>query len=228
VVTAPRSEYDQLAYADLVLRRLAGESPEAAIDMVRVVEYEARIRLRRPVSLAPGSCFEIESPTVLCAPRTARVLELLVSAASGPLPAMVPFVSAASSHSVTVAAAPPSGCTVSSTVARRAMALHWLAPWGRGEIESVATRPAFGCQRRCDDLGGQPPSGALVDPTAAYLVFAGEADPVDPTDPRWGGAPVGVVRSEPLPTDSTSLLAGSPPRISVGDVEYVLVDRCPV
>jgi hypothetical protein len=225
VTSSPSSEYDQLAYADLVLRRLAQECPEAAVDMVRVVEYESRVRLRRPLSLPRGSCFELAGPQVLCAPRTRRVLELLVSAAGAPLPPLVPFVSAASSRSVTVAAAPASGCSVSATVAQRAMALHWLAPWGRGEVESVATQDGFACQRSCDDVAGPALDGRL----AAFLVFASETEAVDPADTRWGGTPVGVVRSTPAVREAVvDDLSSSRSRISVGEVEYVLVDRCPV
>lgn len=228
-MAAAASEYEQLAYADAVLRRLAAECPDAAVVMVRTVEYDARIRLRRAVSLSRGSAFEIVGPQVLAAPRTRRTLELVAGAVDGPLPAIVPFVSAASAQAVTVAAAPRAGCTVSVAVADRAKALHWLAPWGRGEIESVSTHGPTGCQHgRPGDRAPAPGAGTRLDAPSAYLVFAGERDPVDPGDPRWGTARVGVVRSAPrTDSDEPGALASRGSRISVGDVEYVLVDQCP-
>jgi hypothetical protein len=233
VVTAVSpSEHEQLAFVDLVLRRLAAERPDVEVEMVRAVEYEARVGLRRAVTLRPGSAFEMIGPRTVQVPRTRRALELVAAAADEPLPGMVPFVSAASTRSATVAAAPSTGCAVSATVADRAMALHWLAPWGRGEIVSVSTQSPSACQgwmaKGVDHEGDHGRHGPFADPPRAFLVFADEGEQVEVDHRCWGGVAVGVVHSPVRHDDGRpEALPSSASRISVGDVEYVLADRCP-
>jgi hypothetical protein len=242
--SAPASEHDQLAFADLVLRLLGLECPSVDVEMVRAVDFESRILVRQPVHVPANSAFELTGPRVLTLPRTRRSLQSVVEASGAPLPGIVPFVSAASGHSVTVAAARATGCVVSAAVAERAMQLHWLAPWSRSEIESVSTSPGSPCQRTSgtpsapdDQSHGDPVGGpGAAGRPSGLLVFAAESEAVDPERDLeglwWHGARLGVVRSAPVPPVPTAPSGSMTPSarwspVRVGVTEYVLVDACP-
>jgi hypothetical protein len=219
-----------LAFADLVLRRLAaelGEVDEVEIEVVRVVELSARIGLTAPVRAARGSAFDVVDDTTLELPRTRRALGALRESASHALPALVPFVSALSADSATVAPAPESGRLLGAGAACRAADLHWLAPW-RGEVLTVAAQSSLACQVALGPLGCVERSGSTHLSGRSWLVLAGESESVDLDVFRTDGGHVGVLR---FPDDSVfdpDPLGAQPPGwpedVSCRQ-QYVLVDH---
>jgi hypothetical protein len=222
------------AFADLVLRHLHAELPTTSITLLRVVDFSARIEVAEPVRLRPGGVLELDAPGVLRLPRTQRAIDALLESAVRPRPDMVPFVSAVSDCSVTLAPATRTATVLGRTGAWRAAEMHWLAPWRR-RVRSVGV-PASGppCQCTYEEASAtaarERASATGPSATTSFLVVAGATDEVDLERLSSAGGRVGVLRyvdaDHPTPVEPGSTLFRPEPA-SVGEVEYVLVDELP-
>jgi hypothetical protein len=230
-----------LEFADLVLRRLAAELPQATLELLWADNYIARLDVIEVGTLGKDSVFESDTPGSLSVPRTRRALHGLLETSSHPLPGLVPVVSEMASGAVTVVNAErqtdwvPSGESV-----KQAMEIHAMSPW-RDTVLSVSALPGSRCQATLEEVlvalsGDKPDEGRGVPAPTAFLVFADVTQFVDLDRLRAGGQAAAVVRyldeglGEAAGSGSRSPSPRSLPRadpVSVGPDDFVLVDHLP-